>query len=114
MGGFWTDESGLTLLEVVVALVLISLITTAFVPMIASSVKFINRAWERYQYYTEARSQMEIQMAKAAQGVAVGRSAKFPIKPESESGPPVMVDGVTIEVGEEGKLVVFIPNKVNK
>ena len=53
-------------------------------------------------------------MAKAAQGVAVGRSAKFPIKPESESGPPVMVDGVTIEVGEEGKLVVFIPNKVNK
>ena len=75
MGGFGR-MIGLTLLEVVVALVLISLITTAFVPAIAASVKFINRAWERYQYYTEARSQVKSRWRKRSKGC--GQQMPFP------------------------------------
>ncbi|HHX01764.1 MAG TPA: prepilin-type N-terminal cleavage/methylation domain-containing protein [Firmicutes bacterium] len=107
-GRFCSDQSGMTLIEVIVALVLISLIAVAFVPMISTSVKYINQARERCEHWASGRSQMEILMAKAAQGYAGNTEVLFPVKLEGSHEPPVMIQGVKIEVGTEEKLVTFL------
>ena len=59
MMGKSKTEHGFTLLEVIVAIVIITTLTAAFAPLIASSVRNIRWAGERMQWLYSVRGQME-------------------------------------------------------
>ena len=107
-GRFLSDESGLTLIEVVVALVLIALLAVAFVPMISTSVRFIIQAGERYQNMAELQRQMEVFMAEHS--LTETNDTVFPIRSMDSAGQALEIPGkkITVKSGEEEVLVTFI------
>lgn len=66
MNKLFLDNQGFTLLEVVVAIVIISTLAVAFAPLIASSVQRIHWAGQRTEVLYEQRGKMERLLASEA------------------------------------------------
>ncbi len=65
MRGILHDPSGFTLLEVIVAIVIIATLACAFAPLIVSSIERIKWAGQRTQELYAARSLMERKLSGA-------------------------------------------------
>ena len=88
----YQGEQGFTLLEVVVAITIISLLAVVMAPFIGSSVSRIQWAGDRKESLAKQRGLMESQLAMEV----VSREAQIPIQIE-EIGFFEVIDGWIVE-----------------
>ena len=101
MRGVNSSEDGFTLLEVIVAIAIISMLTAVFGPLIVSSVQRIDWAGERMQQLYDMRSDMEMKLAER-------KKTRDQPKISITSQPGYKRDIVGIIVEHDG-LVSFLP-----
>ena len=94
MSGICCSEDGFTLLEVVVAIVIISLLTVTFAPLIVSSVQRIQWAGMRMQELYALRSEMEKNLATETST----RQQELVIT--SQNGFSRTIEGIVVESGD--------------
>ena len=112
MMGKSKTEHGFTLLEVIVAIVIITTLTAAFAPLIASSVRTIRWAGERMQWLYSVRGQMERAVA-SLDGVPITFVIKGPSDEKESRIREWEVEGVLVTLrGEDSSqglpLVSFV------
>lgn len=115
---WFQNESGVTLTEIVVAIVLISLIAAAFIPMIGVSVKNIREISSKNKMIAEYRAALEIYLAygediKSDSVEIIKETTSVPIKINGNN--LEWIDGHIIKVVEldrstrsKEKLITFI------
>lgn len=101
MGGSGCSERGFTLIEVIVAIVIISSLAVVFTPLIVSSVQRIKWSGQRTVELYTARSEMERTLAKGN----IGREQTVVI---TAPGYSRSVKGIVVEAGG---FVSFLPLK---
>lgn len=96
-------DHGFTLLEVVVAILIISALAMAFAPLIASSIERIRWAGKRTEELYALRSEMEVAMATKGSLLNTVQTQELNIKSLDGSYPPEnkerKMEFIIVEVG---------------
>lgn len=104
-----SSESGFTLLEVVVAIAIITMLTVAFAPLIVSSVQRIQWAGIRMQELYTLRSEMEKSLASesyAKTSPEISIHKQVPKLKVWSGGSNTGIEGLVVRVGD---FVSFLP-----